>query len=308
MKITKNKTIYVIFGVAIIYIGIALYSDISEISKQFIKMDWRFLALILPLEVLAFFIRSIRQKVLLDKIGIKLSFYENFKIFVAGLSMIITPGGSGEMIKSHFLKKKYDHSVSKTIPLVFIERFHDFLAVTTIIIVSLFFVYLWQSVILVVFASAFLISIYIIISNKNLLERFLNRMKRTRFVSKLTPSLEFNQSLILLTSSKTTLKAWPISFASWFTEILSAYFIFKAFGIEMEFIEIGQVVYTSILFGALSFLPAGIGLTEGTLIALMIDRGFELSIVSAMVLMLRMTTIWFATALGFIFTHRVLKN
>jgi uncharacterized protein (TIRG00374 family) len=308
LNITKNKTIYIIFSVVCVYIAFILYSDASEITEHFLKINITFLLIILPIEICAFFIRSIRQKVLLDNIGVKIPLITNFKIFVAGLSMTVTPGGSGNIIKSHFLKKHYNYSNSKTLPLVFVERFHDFLAVTTIITITLFFSYLWQSFILVVISLIFLIIIYLTIKKNSLLEKFLTTMKKIKFLSKYIPSLEFNESLILLTNWKTTLKAWLISIFSWSLEIISFYYVFKSFGIHLNFIEAGQVVYTSILIGALSFIPAGIGFTEGTLIALLTVHGYDLSLVTASVLMLRIVTVWFATLIGFIFTHKFLKN
>jgi uncharacterized protein (TIRG00374 family) len=308
LNITKNKTIYIIFSVVCVYIAFILYSDASEITEHFLKINITFLLIILPIEICAFFIRSIRQKVLLDNIGVKIPLITNFKIFVAGLSMTVTPGGSGNIIKSHFLKKHYNYSNSKTLPLVFVERFHDFLAVTTIITITLFFSYLWQSFVLVIISLIFLIIIYLTIKKNSLLEKFLTTMKKIKFLSKYIPSLEFNESLILLTNWKTTLKAWLISIFSWSLEIISFYYVFKSFGIHLNFIEAGQVVYTSILIGALSFIPAGIGFTEGTLISLLTVYGYDLSIVTASVLMLRIVTVWFATLIGFIFTHKFLKN
>jgi len=307
LKITINKSIYVIFGIIFLYIGIALYSDISKISEHIMKANFLFLLLVLPIEICAFFVRSIRQKVLLDAIGVNIPFISNFKIFIAGLSMTITPGGSGGIIKSHFLKKNFNYSNSKTLPLVFVERFHDFLAVNTIIIFSLFFFYLWQSVILVLIGSAFLVIIFSLMKNKNLLNFFLIKIKNIKFISKLIPSVEFSDSLVLLNTSKTTGKAWIISVSSWLIEVLSAYLVFKSFGIDLHIIEVGQIVYSSILIGALSFLPAGIGFTEGSIITLMVEKGYELSVISAMVLMLRILTIWFATAVGFVFTQKFLK-
>lgn len=307
MNIIKNKSIYIIFGIICLYIGIALYSDISKISEHFMKANILFLLLVLPIEICAFFVRSIRQKVLLDAIDVNISFVSNFKIFIAGLSMTITPGGSGGIIKSHFLKKNFNYSNSKTLPLVFVERFHDFLAVNTIIIFSLFFFYLWQSIVLVLVSSIFLTVIFFLMRKKNLLSRFLIKMKNIKFISSLIPSVEFSNSLVSLNTSKTTVKAWIISVSSWLIEIISAYFVFKSFGIDLHIIEVGQIVYSSILIGALSFLPAGIGFTEGSIITLMVEKGYELSVVSAMVLMLRILTIWFATAVGFIFTQKFLK-
>lgn len=308
MNITKNKTIYVIFGIICIYIGFVLYSDISKISEHFLKINLIFLLIVIPIEILSFFIRSIRQKILLDEIGVKISLMSNFKIYVAGLSMIVTPGSSGSIIKSHFLKKSFNYSNSKTIPLVFVERFHDFLAVTTIISISLFFSYIWQSFILVVISSIFLIIIYLIMRKNFLLEKFLSKIKKMKFLSKFIPTSEFSESLVLLTTWKSILKSWPIGVLSLFVEIFSFYYVFQMFEINLNFIEAGQVVYTSILVGALSFLPGGIGFTEGSLIALLVEKGYELSLVTSVVLMLRIVTIWFATLFGFIFTQKFLKN
>jgi len=308
LNLPKNKTIYVIFGIICIYIGFTLYSDINKISEHFLHVNYLFLLIVLPIEITSFFIRSIRQKILLDEIDVKISLITNFKIYVAGLSMTVTPGGSGSIIKSHFLKKSFNYSNSKTLPLVFVERFHDFFAVTTIISISLLFSFLWQSLILVILATIFLIITYSIARNFFLLEKFLFKIKKIKFLSKFVPTLEFSESLVILTTWKVTIKSWLISVISWSLEIVTFYFVFKTFGVDFNFIEAGQIVYTSILVGALSFLPGGIGFTEGSLIALLIERGYELSIVTAIVLMLRITTIWFATIFGFIFTHKFINN
>lgn len=308
MNIFKNKTFYLIFGIISIYIIFVFFSDISKISEHLLEMDIIFLLIILPIEICAFFLRSIRQKILLENIGINISLKENFKMYVAGLSMTVTPGGSGNIIKSHFLKKYHNYSNSKTIPLVFVERFHDLLAVTTIISLSTFFFYLWQSVVLIIIALIFLIFFYSIFRSRSLLEKILSRIQKIKFLSKFAPSLEFSESLVVMTKWKITIKSWAISFSSWFIEVISFYFVFKAFGINLNFIEIGQLVYTSILVGSLSFLPGGLGFTEVSLISLLVEKGYELSIITTLVLMLRIVTIWFATSMGFIFVQRFIKN
>ena len=83
---------------------------------------------------------------------------------------------------------------------------------------------------------------------------------------------------------KITLKSWLISIISWSIEIISFYYVFQAFGLDLNLIESGQLVYTSILIGALSFLPGGIGFTEGSLIALLVEFGYELSIVTVKII------------------------
>ena len=102
------------------------------------SIDIRFLVLILLSFTAAIFIKGIRQLLLLRTIGINLKFKENLLIYLGGLSLIATPAGLGQMIKSYFLFKKYDQPILKTAPVVILERYHDLLALFCyMVIVSL---------------------------------------------------------------------------------------------------------------------------------------------------------------------------
>jgi len=307
-NLIKNKTVSFIILVMILYIAIALLSDIHKISIQFLKLNVGFIILILGLEVLAFTLRGIRQKYFLFRLGIKMTFFESFEIFMAGYSMIATPGGSGEIIKSHFLKQTHGTSFSKTVPLVFAERFHDLLAVTTIIIITLLASYNWGSMLITIFSVSFLVGIYVLLKNTKLFPRLQNRLLRIKFLKKFVPNSEFNEGLRSLMTPKMTLFGWLVSFPSWFLEAIAVYLAFLSFGQNLTFIVSTQITFTATLFGALSLLPGGIGITEGSLIGLIISRGIEFATASALVLFIRLTSIWFATILGFIFAHRVLRQ
>ena len=70
-------------------------------------------------------IRSMRQKVFFDSLDIKLSIRQNIKLYFAGMSLMVTPGGSGELIKNHILKEKFGHAYTKTIPVLLTEKYHN---------------------------------------------------------------------------------------------------------------------------------------------------------------------------------------
>lgn len=308
MNFPKNVTVYVVFTIILIYIGFIFYSDYTKISNNFSKFDFTLLLLVIPIELSSFFIRSIRQKLLLKEIEIDIPLLENFKIYVAGLSMIVTPGGTGILIKSYFLKKHYGYSHSKIFPLIFVERFHDFLAVSLIIFITLLFVFTWESFFLVISSSIFLTFIFLIFRKNYFFKKIFSQLKKLRYFSKFVPSYDFNNSILTLTNLRITIKSSLLSFFSWSIEIISFYYIFQAFEIDLSFIESGQIVYTSILFGILSFLPGGIGSTEGSLIFLLANLGYDLSLVISAVLLLRIVTIWFATSMGFIFAQKFFRK
>ncbi len=292
----------------VFYIAIVLYSDIHKISLEFLKIKVEYIIPILALELLAFIVRGIRQRVFLAKLGIKVSMIQSCKIFMAGYSMIATPGGSGEIIKSHFLKQNHGTSFSKTIPLVFIERFHDLLAATTIIAITLFLSYHWEGMAITVLSSSLLVLIYIFLRNMKLMSKIQIKLSTVKILRKFIPTSEFNEGLNSLVTPKITLFGWLISFPSWFIEAISAYFAFLSFGINLNFIDTTQFTFSSTLFGALSLLPGGIGVTEGSLIGLIISKGVQFATASALVLFIRLTSIWFATALGFVSAHYLLNQ
>ena len=110
--VLKDKGIGIIIIIMIVYIGIIFYSDISKISATFFEIRYEFVGIILSLELISLMLRSYRQKKFLESSGIKLSFLANFKICLIGMAMLVTPGGAGMLIKSHFLKKKFGLSNS----------------------------------------------------------------------------------------------------------------------------------------------------------------------------------------------------
>ena len=72
---------------------------------------------------------------LLKEVDVKISLKTGFLLFISGLSMIVTPGGSGELIKSYYLKKKFNHKISKTFPTIIFERLFDLVSVSMILLI-----------------------------------------------------------------------------------------------------------------------------------------------------------------------------
>jgi len=100
-KFFTKRTITIIIASALFYTIFSLISDIQQISNKFASIDIFYIPLILGFHFLALGIRSIRQKVFFDSVNIKLSTKQNIKLYLAGMSLMVTPGGSGELIKNH---------------------------------------------------------------------------------------------------------------------------------------------------------------------------------------------------------------
>lgn len=292
----------------ICYVGILLYSDINKVSENFRKIKLELIEIILLLESASLGIKSIRQKNFLDNIGVNLPFITNFKIYLAGMSMTVTPGGAGMLIKSHFLKRNYGSVYSKTFPVVLAERYHDLLAISTIILFLLLISFTWASAVMIIITLPLLLSIYIISRRTSLLTKFQQKLMKLKFLRTFVPGEELNESIEHLSRSKTMISGWLVSIAAWIVDATAVYIAFLSFNQDIGFVQATQFYLTSLGFGAISLLPGGVGVTEGGLLFFLISKNLQLSTASALVLFIRLTTIWFATIMGFVSTHFVLKQ
>ena len=267
------------------------------------------MGIILSLELISLMLRSYRQKKFLESSGIKLSFLANFKICLIGMAMLVTPGGAGMLIKSHFLKKKFGLSISKTAPTVFAERYHDFLALTTILIFSLIFTFTIEAAISGVIAFVLLIIVYIIFTNNKWLKKIEEKIRKIKFFKNSFPAnLEITNSVNSLKTRNSMISGWLISTILWSIDAIAIYFGFVAFNLEIGIFEAVQIFFTALMYGTISFLPAGIGVTEGVFIGLLLSNNLELSIATSLILFIRLTTIWFYTLLGFIALKLTIKR
>jgi len=303
-----SKKFLFIFLILIFYIIIIAYSDFNKFSENIFQFHFEFLPLILGIFFTGMLVKGIRQKSLLKKIGIDLSSKNSIILYLAGMSMIITPGGSGELIKSYYLKKKNGYSQSKTFPLVFVERFYDLLAIVSIIFFTLLFFQILEVFIVATFALGLLAVIYFSMRSKqffSFLSRFIIKIpKISKFVKNIEESYPSFQSL----TTSNIPKNWLLSFLAFGLDAIGVYIIFIGFGLDLDFVYTTMVNFSSLLFGVLTLVPAGIGVTEVSFVGFLTQEGTSLSLATSIIIMIRLTSIWFATGIGFITTKLLLSK
>ena len=123
IKNIKKGWILLLVFVAIFYAGFLFYSDIGAISEILYEINLWLIPLILSLRFGAIVLRSLRQRLFLNSLGIKLQSKFNLLLYVAGLAMIVTPASSGTIIKSYILNKKFGYSYNKTLPVIITEKY-----------------------------------------------------------------------------------------------------------------------------------------------------------------------------------------
>ena len=97
-----SKKIILVFITLGFYLGIIIVSDLEKFSLNVSQFKIEFLSIVLPLNFSVLLIKGLRQHIILKKLGISISNKDNLKLYFAGLSMLVTPGGAGQIIKSYF--------------------------------------------------------------------------------------------------------------------------------------------------------------------------------------------------------------
>ena len=223
--------------------------------------------------------------------------------------MIITPGGSGQMIKSYILKEKFGYPIGKTFSIVFAERFFDLIAVTFIIIISLFFHDFFESYILILISCLIIGFVLILSHNLIYLKNFYSKIQTIKFIGKSLPDYEIvSNSFPKLFKPSVILKILTLVIPIAFLEGFLVYLGFLSFNIDIAYSRSIQLFYSSLLAGTFSFLPGGVGVMESSFTAFMTKENIDISLGSTVTIFIRLSTIWLATLIGFLFNYILMRK
>ena len=303
------KKFFFLFGVLIFYVIFIAYSDFQEFSINISQFDFSYLPIILAFVFLGIMIKSLRQQLLYKQIEVCISFKTGILLFISGLSMIVTPGGSGELIKSYYLKKNFGYPLAKTFPTVIMERLLDLAGIVGILLIVgvlldnhniIFLMLILLSTLSLIFASG---------KKKKLFNFLLSIIEKIPVLKKQASSFsESYQVFGELTSGKIMTKTLGLSFFVWMTDAIMIYFIFIGFNLNFDIIFSTFSMYGSLLLGVLTMVPAGVGVTEVSFVEILKGEGVDTAVSTSLVILFRLVTIWFLTALGFCATRYFLKN
>jgi len=296
----KNRVFFVIVAAIIFYSIIIFISDISQIGTYFSLIDWRYFLLVFPLIIGNLIIRGYRYDIILRTIDLKLGFSNSILIYISGLSMLLTPSGIGSIIKSHIIKQKTGKSYSSTTPTIIYEKWLEILSNIIIIGIFLFWVDFFASKIVFIVGLVITSLMFLFLKKPSTLGFLTKFMYKFEILKKYALDLDkFHESASALISPQTIAKTLSLTLIAKFTMIVAVFFIFQSFSLDFDFFSVGQIYFTSITMGILALIPGGILVVEGSLLGLLVDSGLEFSEASALVLVIRLVTLWFGTLLGF---------
>ncbi len=303
----KKFFLTIIIAIAI-YSTIILLADIQKIYIQLSEFDLKFIPLILLAIFTSWFILYIRWNILLKKQNIKIPFKTNVLIYFSGFSFAISPGKSGEFIKSIIIKKKLGIKKSTTIPIIFLERYFDMIGTAIVASFSILVIGIHTSSIVIIVISLFVL--IFLIAYKNSFQLLMKPLKKISFFSKYASSFE-NMQMILKQSQtpKTIFTCTSLTIIYRFIEAIGIFLIIISMDVEMLNYLITASTYSlSIIIGTISFSPGGLGITEGSFAGLLSLQGLDISQSFTLAIIVRIFTLWVAVIIGFISLHLISRK
>jgi len=223
--------------------------------------------------------------------------------------MNVTPGGAGELIKSYYLKKNFGYSLAKTFPVVIMERLLDLAGIVGVLLIVGLLLDNYSLILLMLVLLSTVSLIFVSGKKEKLFNFLLSILEKIPILKKQAASFsESYQVFGELTSAKIMTKTLGLSFLVWITDAIMVYFIFIGFNLNFDIIFSTFSMYSSLLLGVLTMVPAGVGVTEVSFVEILRGEGIDIATSTSLVILFRLVTIWFLTVLGFCATRYFIKN
>ena len=288
----------VIIGLGI-FIGLSIYADIEAVAQAIVKFRWSFIPLILVLTLLNYLLRFCKWDYYLRNIGIRLKGGDSLAIFLSGLTMSVTPAKLGEVFKSYLLKRLNGTEISRSVPVVFAERITDVLGLLILAAISFSAFQYGKEVLIVVLAL--LLALIAIIKSRRICGGLLKVTESVPLLNKLSDSLRMAyESTHTLFGFKNLIVATAISVISWGFECLAMYFVLIGLGAGASIMLSTFIFSFSSLVGAVSMIPGGLLVAEGSFAGLLILSGMPKGIAATATMAIRLCTLWFGVIIGLI--------
>ena len=297
-KIKRNIIISLVVA-GVLYLGFSIYANFDDVISSFEKFNWLLLPLLFLLSLANYYFRFLKWDYYLSVLKVDVKKIDSFSIFMSGLIMSVTPGKMGELLKSYLVKEVTKTPISKTLPIIFAERITDFISLIIITLIGAYVFNFGREIVIGV--GIFFILVLLIISNKRFALSIIKLLEKNKFLNKHLKSIHNAYE-----SSYQMLKPIPLinmtllSLVAWSFECLGYHIILINLGIKISYLWASFSYGFSTIVGAVTMLPGGLGVTEGSLTFMLIRNNFSKDLAVASTFIVRIVTLWFSVLVGII--------
>ena len=273
--------------------ALAVYGDFGATIEEIGDLPVLYLFGALGLASANYLLRFFRWAFYLRVLHISVPAGISALVFLSGLAMSITPGKAGELVKCYWLQSRSGVPISRSAPVVVMERLTD---VISVIILGFTGIVLLPEAVIAVLAVALLVVIGGLIFA---MSRSASRLAGLPFLSRWSSLLRDSQEGFReLAVPRVMVVGVAAGAVAWFAEGLALWVILKGIGSDIALVQALPIYAAATLVGAVTALPGGLVGTEGSMLALLQQSGVTRVGGSAGTVLVRLVTLWFAVAVG----------
>lgn len=297
---SSRKMVGGIFFCVVVYALFALWGDAPRLWAALQSFEPLHGVGALGLVVVGYGLRLLKWQYYLRKLDVRVPWGMSSVVFFAGMVMSITPGKVGEVLKSVLLERAVGVGPARTAPVVLMERVTDLLGLCVIAAfgVGVFGQGLWPLLI----CAGLMVAGLVVLSRRRLIFAMLDVMVPWPGVGRVVPTLrEAYGSVERLMSPGVLGVTTLLSVGAWGLEGVAFYVIIEGLGGKPWALAEAMFIFAmTTILGALSFLPGGVGVTEGGMVGLLVllDVFEQESRALAATYLIRLATLWFGVGVG----------
>jgi uncharacterized protein (TIRG00374 family) len=301
-QLRRRLPLWLAVGVGVA-LAVGVLGDAPKVGTALAGFDWALLPAILALTLLNYGIRFVKWEVYLRLIGAPhVPRGESALIFIAGLSMTMTPGKVGEWLKSYLLRERWRVPMAASAPIILAERLTDGVAMLLLALGGLLAYGVGRELIVLIALGAL---VFVVLTQLPAVRDGLLRLaERVPFARGRVHHLqEFLESSRRLFSPGALGMAVGMGLVSWGGECVAFYLVLVGLGVAPGaelLLQSAFILATSSLIGSVSMLPGGLAVAEGSIAGMLLLLGVtaQPAVAAAATLLIRFCTLWFGIGVG----------
>lgn len=281
------------------YLAFSLWGGWEELVAAFVQIGITGTAAALAMSLVNYGLRFVRWQLYLSRLGHRINVLPSARIYLTGFALTTTPGKAGEAFRGLLLKHHgvpYPASFAAFIS----ERLSDLVAIVVLTLIGL--TQRPQARGLVLVAIAGIVIALMCLSSRRLLggihhwtlqrdDKLFNAIQH--LVTMLNDARRCHSPGLLSIAT-------VISIIAWGAEALAFHWVLQWLGADLGLSFAIFVYALSMLAGALSFMPGGLGGAEAVMISLLTLKGVPMPAAVAATVFIRLATLWFAVVIGLV--------
>ncbi|ETD88827.1 lysylphosphatidylglycerol synthase transmembrane domain-containing protein [Rhodobacter capsulatus] len=290
------------FGL-IALVGLGLWSlgtatGWAEIGAQLARLQPWQVAILLALSAGNYLLRGLRWHGLARRLGLPTGLSQNLRHYLGGFAMSVTPGRLGELVRMRWLRRETGWTLERTAPLALMDRAGD-LAVMALLL-ALALTLAADRIAGAVPVAALALAAAVTATRPRLLSALVTRLYRAlgRFPRAFARARGAARRLTRFCHGPTLALALGLGFLGWLAEGYAFHLLLGFLGAEIALWKAVSIFVFATLAGGLTGAPGGLGGAEAAMIALLSLEGVPLDTSVPATAVIRLTTLWFAIALG----------